>query len=387
MMTGMDAASPRLPEIDDERLAVVEAGLFAGIAREREARGRRRRRIWTGVGAAAAVVVVALAIVPAAGLLGFHASSGSAGSVAIAPLPPQGVSGTGANDAEKSVGSGTANSGGSGSTGSGSGAASTQRDVVTTASATVRVDDVRAAATKIGATAKAHGGYVQSMNIGQTGSTPPPVTGQGTDSGTGVGADTGTGTGTIEPSPPVSGAWITVRVPADQLDDVVTSLSGIGTVEASSIDRQDVTDQATVLRAQVAASQASVDRLTQLIGKAASVADLLTAETALTDRQAALESEQQQLKALEDQVAMSTLTVTLLPHEAAKPASTAGFGSGLVAGWNSLVGALNGVVIVVGFLLPWIIVAAIVALIVWGVMVLVRRRRRRPVASPMPPAE
>jgi hypothetical protein len=377
MMTRMDAAPPRLPEIDDARLDVVEAGVFAGIARERTARGRRRRRIWTGVGAVAAVLVVGLAIVPAAGLLGLHTASGS-GSMAIVPIPPQGVSGTGANDAEKSVGTGAANSGVAGSTSSGSGAASAQRDVVTTASATVRVDDVRGAATKIGATAKEHGGYVQSMNIGQTRATPLPATGDGTDSGSGA--------GTVEPSPPVSGAWITVRVPADQLDDVVSSLSGIGTVEASSIDRQDVTDEATDLRAQVTASQASVDRLTQLIGKAASVADLLTAEKALTDRQAALDSEQQQLKALDDQVAMSTLTVTLLPHEAAAPASTAGFGSGLVAGWNSLVGALNGVVVVVGFLLPWIVVAAIIALIVWAIRVLVRRRRR-PATHPMPPTE
>lgn len=378
-MTGMDAASPRLPEIDDARLDVVEAGLFAGIAREREARGRRRRRIWIGAGAVAAVVVVALVIVPAAGLLGVGGATSGSGGIAVAPVPPQGVSGTGANDSEKSVGSGSAGSGAANSTAGGSGASSgsgtsaSPRDVVTTASATVQVADVRAAASRIGANAKSHGGYVQSMNVGQTGAAPLPQTGQGVSQ-------------PIEPSPPVSGAWITVRVPADRLDDVVTSLSDVGTVQASTVDRQDVTDQATVLRSQVAASQASVDRLTELMGKAGSVADLLAAESALTDRQAALASEQQQLKALDDQVAMSTLTVTLLPHEAAKPASAAGFGSGLVAGWNSLVAALNGIVVAIGFLLPWLVVAAIVALVVWGIVALVRRRRR-PLPQPMPPAE
>lgn len=366
-MTRMDAAPQRLPEFDEARLDAVEAGVFAGIARERSA--RRRRRMWTGVGAAAAVVVIALAIVPAAGLL--SSVSGTSGSAALAPeaVKPIPAPAAGAPDSSTSGGkatSGAANSaaGSSGSTGS-----SAQRDVVTTASATVRVDDVRASVTRIGAAAKAQGGYVEGMSIGQAGATALPSTGDGVQ--------------TTEPAPPVSGAWITVRVPAGTLDDVVTSLAGIGQVEASSINRQDVTDQTIDLQARVAASEASVARLTELMGKAGSVADLLAAESALADRQATLESERQQLKALDDQVAMSTLTVTVLPRAAAAAANPTGFGSGFVAGWNALVATFNGVVVGVAFLLPWIAVAAVVGLIVWGVLALRRRRAR----ASIPPSE
>ncbi|MFZ8393369.1 DUF4349 domain-containing protein, partial [Staphylococcus aureus] len=56
-------------------------------------------------------------------------------------------------------------------------------------------------------------------------------------------------------------------------------------------------------------------------------------------------------------------------------ADPAGFGDGLVAGWNGLIATLNGVVIGLGFLLPWIVVAAVVVLIVWGVRRIVRKRR------------
>lgn len=386
MTNEKDAGLPRLPEVDDARIDAVERRVFSGIARERTTR-RHRRRVWTVVGAVAAVAVVAIAIVPTVGLIGLgSASSGGANIVAPQPAKPGALPNNGAADAISGGSGSTGSSGSSGSSGasgsSGSGTTS-QRAVVTTATATLRVDDVRTSAAKIGAAAKAQGGYVQSMNIGQTGVTPLPATGgvPSPANGDAVPAPGGTTDGAV---PPASGAWITVRIPADRLDDLVASLAGLGQVEASTIDRQDVTDQSIDLQARIAASEASVARLTELMGKAGSVADLLAAESALADRQATLESEQQQLKALDDQVAMSTLTVTLLPRAAAAPANPAGFGSGLVAGWNSLVAALNGVVVVIGFLLPWLAVAAVIALIVWAILAL--RRRRRAHAS-MPPAE
>ena len=104
-----------------------------------------------------------------------------------------------------------------------------------------------------------------------------------------------------------------MRVPADELTGVVDELSALGEVTASSVNRQDVTEQTVDLRARIDAAQASVDRLTELMAQAGSVADLIAAESALAERQATLESYEQQLKSLEGQVAMSSLTVTLRP--------------------------------------------------------------------------
>jgi hypothetical protein len=161
----------------------------------------------------------------------------------------------------------------------------------------------------------------------------------------------------------------------------VGALSALGTVQSTSVSQQDVTSQAIDLHAQVDALQASVTRLTQLMRQAGSVADLLTAESALSKRQADLEAAQQQLKALESQVAMSSITVTLVEKPAPAAAAPNGFGDGLTAGWNGLVAVFDAVVVGLGFLLPWLVIAAVVAAIVWLVLRL-RRRRRRPPQAP-----
>jgi hypothetical protein len=175
-------------------------------------------------------------------------------------------------------------------------------------------------------------------------------------------------------------------VPSEDLPALVDELSDVGEVTASTINRQDVTDQAVDLRARIEAAQASVDRLLELMAQADSTADLIAAESALSERQAQLESYQQELELLEGQVAMSSLTVTLLPVVETVEADPAGFADGLVAGWNGLVATLNGIVIALGFLIPWLVVAAVLALIVWGIVrwVRARRERRRADASTRP---
>lgn len=358
MSTGEKGAAA-LPELSDERIDELERALFAGIAREREVLGarerdaqakrmRRRRAVWWTTAAAAVVIVGAAAIGPALG--GLTRTSGGADSAVIpavggpesGPLPEGPADG--AEDSAAGAFPGAAD------------AAAGEREMITTAQATVRVDDVAAAARSIGAAAERRGGYVESMNIGHDG----VVRSDGS-------------------SPEImpylqSGTWITVRVPADELTGTIDELTGYGTVVSSSISRQDVTEQAVDLRARIDALSASVDRLTELMGKAGSVADLISAESALSQRQAELESYQQQLEGLESQVALSSLTISLIAQTEPVKADPAGFGDGLAAGWNGLVATLNGLVVALGFLLPWLAVAAVAAVIVLAV---VRARRRR----------
>lgn len=360
-------APTELPELSARRIDEIEEALFADISRERDARrtrSARRGRVWLAGGAAAAIIVVAAVIAPSIVPFVTSGGAGSSDSVAepgVAPDAPVESGGDGAVTGEADLG-GKGDEGG-GSTLTEPGAA--QRDIITTASATVVVDDVAAAARIVGDSASAHDGYVEEMSIGSDG---VPV-----DPESGVAYDTAP-----YPYPyPTDGAWITVRVPAAELSAVVDELSGIGEVTASAINRQDVTEQTVDLEARIDAAQASVDRLTALMAEATSVTDLLSAETALSERQALLESYQQQLKMLQDQVAMSSLTVTLTPHIETVEADPAGFADGLAAGWNGLVATLNGIVIALGFLLPWLAVAAVAALIAWGIVRAVRARRER----------
>jgi Flp pilus assembly protein TadB len=179
-------------------------------------------------------------------------------------------------------------------------------------------------------------------------------------------------------------AWITVRVPADALSEVVKGLSTLGTVTASQTDRRDVTTETLDLRARVSALETSVARLTDLMKQSTSTADLIAAESALSERQSELDSLRQQLTWTESQVAMSTLTVSLVEPSPAVTADPAGFGDGVAAGWNGLVATLNALVVAIGFLLPWLGVAAVIAALVVLIVRVRRGRHRRRNASAGP---
>ncbi|MFS0732781.1 DUF4349 domain-containing protein [Microbacterium sp. 1P10UB] len=366
---------PQLPHLGDERVDAMEEALFADIAAERatsQNRRARRGRVWWGAGAAAAVVVVAAliapavggivtpvreesAVAPASGSAGTDSGrAGSAGSIASDAVAPEAAA------PDTARGSGAESAAGSSVQSAAGAAADAAREIIASGSATVVVDDVRAALRQVSDAAVAAGGFVESSTVGRSG-VPVPIEG-------------GIGDTTSAPAP-VDGGWVTVRVPSDQLAGVMDRLADVGEVTESSTSRQDVTDQSIDLQARIDAAQASVDRLTALMAEAGSVGDLIAAESALSERQATLESLQQQLQYLDAQVDMSSLSVSVVPRTVAVTADPAGFGDGLAAGWNGLIAALNGLVIALGFLIPWVLVIAVVALVVWGIVRLVRRRR------------
>ncbi|MDY0909454.1 DUF4349 domain-containing protein [Microbacterium sp. CFBP9034] len=358
----IDGAVPTpLPELAPERIDEIETALFADIAKDRHTRSARRGRWWIGGAAAAAVIVVAAVIAPSVGTI--VGGAGGSSDSAVAPDGPavapesDGDLGETFTGADESAGRGESDAGAAELTDDAT------RDIITSASATLEVDDVPVAAETIAAAAEARDGYVESMSIGRSGEAIP------VDPDTGIAYDSMT-----YPYTP-DGAWITVRVPADELTGMVRELSALGQVTASSVNRQDVTEQTVDLRARIETAEASVDRLTELMGEATSVADLIAAESALAERQATLEAYQAQLESLETMVAMSSLTVTLVPETVTVEADPAGFADGWNAGWNGLVATLNGIVVALGFLIPWILVAGLAALVVWGIVRFVRRRR------------
>lgn len=349
---------PPLPELSATRIDEIEDALFRDIARARTKKRAARGRLWMAGGAAAAVIAVAAVIAPNVGTM---ITGGATGAV---------------NESAPDLGGGFTTTEESGRTDASSGIAAdalapaeeaSTRDIIASGSATVVVDDLSLAARTIGNSAVARGGYVESMSIGTSGAVVP------IDPQTGIAYDSSM----PYPYPyPPDGAWVSVRVPSEELPAMMEELSDVGEVTNTSINRQDVTEQTVDLRARIVASQASVDRLTQLLAQAASVADLIAAESALAERQATLESYQQQLESLESLVAMSSLTVTLTPVVEPVTADPAGFGDGLAAGWNGLVATVNGIVVALGFLIPWLAVVAVTALIVWVIVRAVRRSRK-----------
>ncbi len=220
------------------------------------------------------------------------------------------------------------------------------REIIRTATMSVRVDDVRAEVTRVEAITASAGGWIASENVDSQGDA--------------LVAD------------------ITVRVPAAELDEVMRQVAELGTVTWRSVRSEDVTAQGIDLDARIEALRTSIARLDELLAQAASTKDLIDIEGELTARQAELDSLVAQRTALSQAVAMSTLSVTLTPTAEAAEWTAPGFLAGLESGWNAFVALLAGLVTLTGFLLPFLVAMVVIAVpIVAVVFVVLRRRRRR----------
>jgi hypothetical protein len=179
-----------------------------------------------------------------------------------------------------------------------------------------------------------------------------------------------------------SGAQLTIRVPADRLDQLIDSIAGIGHVTHRTSQVVDATEEAVDLGARVASQRASVDRVRALLSEARSIGDVVAIESELTRREADLDSLTGRLNALKDQVALSTLTVDVdkAPITTTENPKPTGFLAGLTAGWEGLQATASATGAVVGFLVPFLpVVAVLLGLVWWGRRI--ARTRRTPASG------
>lgn len=174
-------------------------------------------------------------------------------------------------------------------------------------------------------------------------------------------------------------ASLTLRIPATSLTAVLEQLKALGEAQQVSLQASDVTMQTQDLDARIGALEAAVERLLALLAEADDTEALIMLETAITDRQAELDSLKSQRRYLADQVSMSTITLELISTQDAPVEDPDTFFSGLEAGWNALVAFFAGLLVVLGVLLPWFVLVAIIAAVV---ILIVRAARRRRSATP-----
>jgi hypothetical protein len=170
---------------------------------------------------------------------------------------------------------------------------------------------------------------------------------------------------------------LTLKVPADKLEAVLDKIASLGTPTARVEHAEDVTDQMVDVTSRLATQRASVDRVRALMDKASSLSDITQLESELTKREADLESLEQRHDSLAAQVATSTVTVDVSRTDAPPPppADQASFLSALGGGWHALIVTLNGIGVGLGALLPFLLVIGIPA---GAVYYYVRRRKARP---------
>lgn len=175
-------------------------------------------------------------------------------------------------------------------------------------------------------------------------------------------------------------AYLVVRIPSADLDPTVEAITALGVVQEISVNTLDVSVQKVDLDARITVLEAAILRLGALLDTAASTADVISVETALTERQAELDSLQSQRDFLGDQTVFATLSISVITPADATPADPDGFLDGVERGWLSVLAFFAGVVVWAGVLVPWIGLGALAIVAIWLIRRAVRagKKAKRP---------
>jgi hypothetical protein len=280
--------------------------------------------------AAASSALLAGACLLAAGCSagGSTASSSGMGAQPRAAVGGSAASGPGVN--------GSAASGSAGSRTSLTAQPATS-SIIYTASVTVRAANLTRAASQATQLARAAGGYVSSEN-----------------------------TALNRAHPDRSTISLQLKIPVSAYPATLGALSSqLGTRLAMSQHAQDVTQTVADVTSRVTSAQAAISQLRALLRHAGSVSSLLTVQNQINDQESGLESLLAQQRALTHETSFATVTMLLVanPHAQhhARHHAAGGFVGGLKAGWHGLVRAVSVVLTGAGAVLPFAVLAAVLA--------------------------
>jgi hypothetical protein len=224
------------------------------------------------------------------------------------------------------------------------------RAIILTGEVRVEVESFENASTRLRELARQQGGFVASSE--QT------VHGSGNESWT-------------------SGRLV-VRVPSENFSALYDASQGLGTLEEATSDSEDVTEQLVDLNARIENLKAQRDRLRTLYERANETEAVLEVSRELSDVQGEIERLEAQRRSLEEQVALSTLTVRM--HEPRPepriaeqvPFHETGLVTAFLSSVNGVVVAIQTVAVAVAYAIPYLVVFA---LPVVGLAVFLYRRR------------
>ncbi|MGW8483762.1 DUF4349 domain-containing protein [Microbacterium sp. NPDC055903] len=171
-----------------------------------------------------------------------------------------------------------------------------------------------------------------------------------------------------------SSAELTLRIPADRVDEVRDALRELGTILETSLVSTDVSAAQRDLTARISTLRASITRFTEWLGTASKTSDLIELESEIATRQSELEALEAEQRTLADQVSLSTITLLLTEEHSAPTTEPSDFGHALTLGWTGFLGFWTGLGLVLATALPWLVLlGAIAGTTAW----LMRRRARR----------
>jgi Domain of unknown function (DUF4349) len=180
---------------------------------------------------------------------------------------------------------------------------------------------------------------------------------------------------------------VVMRVPSNQFDLVRKRLPSFGKTISEQISGEEVSAQLVDLNARLTSLRLQEDSYRKLFNAAKEIQDIITVQERITEVRTQIEQIGAQRASLQDQVAMSTITVnvrekmaplTTVKPKPADPVAKETFGKKTSKAWkggiNALAGFLTAIVVVLAALAPFtplFVLGGLLAL--W----LVRRSRRR----------
>ena len=114
------------------------------------------------------------------------------------------------------------------------------------------------------------------------------------------------------------GIWLSVQVPAEGYDEAMEAARRTGEVIQMQQSSYDVGSQKADVDARIEALEASLARLTALMGEAKDISDVIALEQAISQRQSELDSLRAQQRDLANQTAMSQISLTLMSPDDAR---------------------------------------------------------------------
>lgn len=173
-------------------------------------------------------------------------------------------------------------------------------------------------------------------------------------------------------------ANLTLRVPAEHLDEFTAVVGSVSNVVSSSRNTDDVTLQYVDTESRVKALETERDRLLELMEQAETMSDLLEIESRLTDVRGELERYASQLKVLDNQIDYSTVNLSLSEVTEYTPVAEKtrlekirdGFVDSVKGVWNLILDCISFVLMNIPYILVF-------GLLIWGIAALVKRNRKK----------
>lgn len=177
-------------------------------------------------------------------------------------------------------------------------------------------------------------------------------------------------------------ASLTVRIPAQRVDEFTEEMSGIANVVSTNLSREDITLSYVATESRVKALQTEEARLLELMEQAETMADLLEIESRLTDVRYELENRASQLRLYDNQVDYATIYLSIDEVQEYTPVEEPTVWERISGGFvSSVKGVGNGLL----DLLVWVLAKSpylvILGGVTAGVVVLIKKRKTRRAAK------